>query len=318
MDTYMITGGTGFIGHMIADELLKEADVKVVLPVRNMEKAKGIYGDNDRITFVDTDLEHMSSSKFDMDIDFIIHTAATTTSKIMVEKPVEVADGMVNGTRNVLEVAKDKKVKKMVYLSSMEAFGSVPDDGKRRSEEETGYISLTSPRSCYPLGKQMAELMCALYVKEYQVPVTVARLSQVFGKGVQATDTRVFMQFARAAKEKNDIVLKTPGMSYGNYTATEDAVSAILFLIKNGENGETYNIVNEANTMRIRDMAKLVCDESAGGQIQVRIETDPNNAYAADTGLQMSGKKLKELGFAPTKTLKDMYMDLMEILRGEE
>ena len=312
MSTYMITGGTGFIGKMLAVKLLEDSDNNIILPVRSLEKAHGMYDSDNKITFVETDLEHMKADMFG-DIDYIIHAAATTTSKIMVEKPVEVADGMVNGTKNVLEVAKEKKVKKMVYLSSMEAYGSVPDDGKRRSEEETGYISLTSPRSCYPLGKQMAELTCALYAKEYGVPVTIARLSQVFGKGVQATDTRVFMQFARACKERHDIVLKTTGMSYGNYTASEDAVAAILFILDKGEIGETYNVVNEANTMRIREMAELVC-ELADGEIQLKIEADPNNSYAADTGLQLSGEKLRNLGYTPTKHIRDMYRDLLDIL----
>ena len=314
MKTYLITGATGFLGGLLTKKILQDIDNQVILPVRNLDKAKKIFDSNERIHLIESDVEHLDSLHFDINIDYIIHAAATTTSKIMIEKPVEVCTAIVDGTRNVLEIAKKHKIKSMVYLSSMEAYGSVPDDGTRRTESETGYISLTSTRSCYPLGKQMAELLCTCYAKEYGTPVTIARLSQVFGQGVSPDDTRVFMQFAKAAKYKKDIVLKTKGLSYGNYTASEDAVEAILYILRKGKPGETYNVVNESNTMRIREMAEFVCKEIAGGDIDLIIDEDLSNAYAADTGLKLSGKKLSKLGYTPTKDIKEMYYDLLDIL----
>lgn len=317
MKTYMITGATGFIGHTIA-ETLRDKQVQLVLPVRNLEKAKKMYPDTTNITFVNSDLENLKVEDFPMDIDYIIHCAAVTVSKEMVTSPVEVADGILIGTKNILNIAKEKNVESMVFLSSMEAYGHVADDGARRSEYELGDIDVTSARSCYPMGKRMAELYCYLYANEYNVPVKVARLAQVFGSGVLPTDTRVFMQFARSANEGKDIVLKTKGMSVGNYCETRDAVSGILTILEKGKSGETYNVVNEENTMRISEMAELVCREIAEKPIQVvfDIEDSGKTGYAADTGLRMSSKKLESLGWKAQYNLIDMYHELIHILNS--
>ena len=318
MASYFITGATGFIGHLIVEKLLKEeADAKIFALVRSREKALQMYaGENDRLVFVESDLEHLSSKLVSDSIDYMIHCAAVTTSKVMIEKPVEVADGIILGTKNVLEMAREKKVKSLVFLSSMEAYGDVPDTGARRKEHEVGVTSLTSPRSCYPLGKKMAELYCYLYATEYGVPVKVARLAQVFGLGLLPGENRVFMQFAKSARDKKDIVLKTAGMSLGNYCESMDAVNGILTILHKGQNGETYNVVNEENTMRIRDMAELVAKEIAGGEIQLVFDiADPSTTgYAADTGLRMSGEKLRALGWTAEKSMKDMYEEILSEL----
>ena len=75
-----------------------------------------------------------------------------------------------------------KQVESMVYLSSMEVYGDIDcNDGRYVSEKELGNIDIDSSRSCYPLGKRMAEHYCHIFHKEYHVPVKIARLSQAFG-----------------------------------------------------------------------------------------------------------------------------------------
>ena len=109
----------------------------------------------------------------------------------------------------------------MVYVSSMEEYGVTEDTGAFAGEEELGMIDLKAPRSCYPMGKRMAEHYCHIYYEEFQVPVKIARLAQTFGRGISLRDDRVYMQFARAVFEGRDIVLKTAGKSVGNYCAIE-------------------------------------------------------------------------------------------------
>lgn len=152
----------------------------------------------------------------------------------------------------------------------------------------------------------MAESLCFSYFKEYGVPVKIARLAQTFGKGVQKNDTRVFAQFAGAVREKKDIVLHTAGDSVGNYCEIEDAVEAIFLLLEKGENGEAYNVANEANTMQIREMAELVADKIAHGEIHVVYDIPESNlhGYAATTGLRLSSQKLRQMGWRPKKIWK--------------
>lgn len=149
----------------------------------------------------------------------------------------------------------------MVYLSSMEVYGIVEcPSGCRVAEWEAGNgrVDILYKRSCYPLGKRMAENICYSYFKEYNVPVKIARLAQTFGRGILPSDHRVFAEFARAVQSGTDIILHTEGASMGNYCAIDDVMDGILLILKQGQDGEAYNVVNEENTMTIRQMAELV------------------------------------------------------------
>lgn len=322
MDTYLITGATGFIGGLLVREIVREqqGNVSLILPVRDEACARAAFdglaeSTGAKIQYIPCSVEAMTPDRFseDIHVDYLLHCASPTQSAYLAERPVETMDAILLGTRNALELARHFGVKSMVFLSSMESYGVVEDIGRGRAEEETGEIPLHSPRSSYPLGKRTAEFLCEMYHREYGLPVKTARLAQVFGKGVRRDDTRVFAQFARAVIEKRDIVLETHGRSMGNYCASEDAVSAILTVLRKGQDGETYNVVNEDNTMTIRAMAELVCREVAGGAIDIRLRPDDKAAgkYAPESGLRMSSEKLQRLGWAPQKGLAAMFQDVI-------
>lgn len=328
--TYFITGLTGYIGKLITKELLRspeyqEGQIDIIGLVRHPEKIGEVIGrvPDAHFTWIEGDCrdDFWKSTKLEerlgKPVDYIIHCAAPTSSSYMISNPVETADSIVSGTRNVLELARRLRPKSMVFLSSMEVYGCVPDFGRPRSESELGEISLDAARSCYPLGKRMAEHYCHIYQKEYGIPVKIARLAQTFGRGVLPADHRVYMQFAKAVIEQKDIVLQTSGLSMGNYCAAEDAVSAILLILKKGSNGEAYNVVNEAETRSIREMAELVANQVAQGRIGVKIREEDilKTGYAPHTLLRISGEKLRRLGWRPTKGLVEMYRDMIEELQ---
>lgn len=324
--TLLITGATGMLGSSLARWILtKGLPCRLVFPVRDAARAEKMYmdlqdSDYRKLLFMEMRMEDIGSERFPMSIDSIIHCACITQSKEMVTHPVETADSIVLGTKNILELAREKKVKSMVYLSSMEVYGKVEDTGKPLKENELGDIDLQIARSCYPMAKRMAEHYCHIYHKEYAVPVKIARLAQTFGEGVRPEDARVYMQFARAAYEGKDIILKTHGTSMGNYCAIDDAIEGIWTILHKGKPGEVYNVVNEANTMSIFDMAHLVAKEIAGGKIQVRIEPEDlvKTGYAPDTGLRLSGEKLRKLGWQPHKGLAEMYREVINELEKDE
>ncbi len=321
MTNYFITGITGLIGSLIMKKIIQseeyaEGNVRITALVRNTIKFQEMYKDYDcsSVMLLEGELSENLTDKAALNsIDYMIHCASATTSSYMISNPVETADSIVMGTHNILELARQRKIKSMVYLSSMEVYGKVPDIGRPRREEELGEIQLDNARSCYSLGKRMAEHYCYIYAQEYGIPVKIARLAQTFGTGARPEDNRVYMQFARSVAEKRDIVLRTEGLSMGNYCATEDAINAIFTILYKGADGEAYNVVNEANTMCIRDMAQLVAKQVAGGSIKVKIELEDSNktGYAPDTGLRLSGEKLGKLGWQPTKNLVEMYKDVV-------
>lgn len=315
MNTYLITGATGYIGSMLIKHLRQsDRDCQITALVRNSQKAQEMFPAG--VTILQADLSDRTAMRdLKINCSFLIHCASITKSAEMASHPVEVTESIVNVTQNVLALARRCGVKSMVYLSSMEVYGDIDcPDGHRVTETEAGNIETLQTRSCYPLGKRMAENICYSYYKEYGLPVKIARLAQTFGRGVRPEENRVFAQFARAAKVGKDIILHTAGTSMGNYCGIDDAVSGILMILARGRDGEAYNVVNEENTMTIREMAILVADQVAEKKIQILydIPDDGRYGYAADTRLKLSGEKLLGLGWKPKENMVQMYFGVLE------
>jgi len=317
----LITGASGLIGSQIVKTLLMfndkcDAGVYIIGIARNKEKAGDVFQNwhnrkDFRMIFTDIGKE----ISIENDIDFIIHGANTTKSKDYVDKPVETALTIINGTDNILKLAAKHTIKSMVYLSSMEVYG-IPDEMNGRMKENmAGYIDTLNVRSSYSEGKRMAENLCACYCKEYGVPVKIARLAQVFGADVSLKDNRVFVQFAMSFINHEDIVLHTKGESYGNYCYTRDAVSAILMLLDKGINGEAYNVVNEETSIRIKEMAEMVSQKIANGEIDVVYDIPDSimkYGYAPDVTLKLSSEKMNKLGWKSEVGLEEMYRRMIQ------
>jgi nucleoside-diphosphate-sugar epimerase len=321
MESYFITGATGYIGSMLVKRLQKqEPDAEISVLVREEKKLDLRFTKEERarLHVYGGDMRNPEEmGRIEGRFSCLIHCAAVTQSAQMLQKPVEVAWGITEGTRQMLELARRSQVKSMVYLSSMEVYGKVAVGEKRVTEEELGAVDLYEARSCYPLAKRMAEHLCSSYHKEYQVPVKTARLAQVFGEGILPEETRVFAQFIRSALEGKNLLLHTDGTSYGNYCEIQDALSAILLLKEKGENGRAYNVVNEETTMEIRELARLTAEIVGNGKIGVEYAIPQGNTYGygAKTGLRMSSEKLRSLGWTPKKNLKDMLLDAARSLQ---
>lgn len=319
--TVFVTGATGLIGSQIVKALaclnrVKNTRINTIALVRSMDKAKKVFGDlikRGDITLMVGDVNHTISCPGA--IDYIIHGASATSSKYFVEKPVETIFTALEGTRNVLEFARDKNVKAMVYLSSLEVYGTPDKTEGKIAEADYGYIEPLSVRSSYSEGKRMAECLCASYAKEYEVPVRVARLSQTFGTGVEYEDGRVFAEFARCAVEHRDIVLHTAGNTVRSYCYTRDAISAILYILLKGETAEAYNVTNMDTAVSIREMAELVAETIGQGKIRVVVDIPKDIAsfgYNPEMVIRLDAAKLEKLGWKATVGLEEMYQRMVE------
>ena len=318
----VVTGATGLIGSVLCKSVLcanrlYNCNITIYAVVRNMSKAQKIFENvRERKEFNIVKYDFMDNNNFELqdNIDYIIHTAAVTTSKMMVENPVDTLFTAINGTKAVLEFARKKRILGVVYLSSMEVYGSFSDE-KYVDENIYGEIDILSARSSYSEGKRICENICAAYNHQYDVPVKIVRLAQTFGPGISKEDNRVYAQFARSVIEEKDIVLHTKGLSEGNYVYVSDAINAILKVLLNGKNGEAYNIANEESHMQIKQMAELVAQKVASGKIRVVYDLQSNNAYAKDTKMKMDTHKIKELGWKPKVSLYDTYIRMIDYIR---
>lgn len=303
----LVTGATGLIGASLVRAFLTIGNIKVLAFVRNIEKAKSILPDNESLGYIVGDITKPIIT--DGPVDYIFHCASVTTSKVMVEKPVETLLTSIDGTKNILDLANEKNVKSMVYISSMEMYGSFDNLSHDVTECDLGYIDPLKVRSNYPESKRVCENMCVAYMAEYGVPVKIARLAQTFGAGILPGENRVFAQFARSAINGQDIILHTKGLSEGNYCYTRDCMTGLLTILLKGKNGEAYNVANPASHTTIANMAKMVADRIANGKIKVVFDIPETNTfgYAADTKMKLSSDKLQSLGWKPEIGLEEAY-----------
>lgn len=319
--TFLVTGATGLIGFSIIASMLyygtdKEKGPIIYALVRDIAKAKEMYRefDTSKLIFIVGDV--CESISIDANIDYIIHGASQTMSKAFVDSPVETIYTSFFGTDNLLRLARQKKVKGFIYLSSMEVYGAPADDVKINEMSETN-LNTMATRSCYPESKRMCENLCSSYFAEYGVPAKVVRLTQTFGPGVQYNDRRVFAEFARCAIEGRDIILHTMGETKRNYLYTADAVTAILTVLTLGKPGEAYNAANENTYCSIMEMAKLVAENCAKGKISVKIENADINlfGYAPKLFMNLATDKLMNMGWKPSVDLLSMYNNLIEYMQ---
>ncbi len=311
--SFLITGATGLIGSILVKCLLAlDEGVKIIAPVRNVEKAKSLFGDDIRLQIVECELSSFCYSSLGK-VDYVVHCAAPTSSRFFVEKPVDTFNIIINGTQRLLEYAKSEGVKGFVFLSSLEVYGTITDDSLCVSEDVQGYLDPMSVRSSYPMAKRAAENLCALYASQYGVPVKIVRLTQTTGAGISKDDNRVIAQFARCAANGEDIVLHTTGESARPYCYTIDSVSAILYVLLKGNAGEAYNVANEETYISARGMAEYLRDNFNQG-INVRIELSDNMGYAPVTKLRLSVGKLKALGWKPSYGLDRIFRNLIDYI----
>lgn len=318
----LITGATGLIGKNLIHTLVSNNNlklfmkpIKIIALVRSLEKAQRILKeDYDAIECVVGDIE--KRILISGQVDYIVHAASQTSSKAFIEQPISTINTAVVGTTNILELAREKKVKKVVYLSTMEVYGSPSTDEKINEMHGTNLDQMLV-RSCYPESKRICENLCVAYMKEYDIPINVIRLTQTFGQGVDYNDGRVFAEFARCVIERRDIVLHTKGETRRNYLYTQDAVNAILTVLIKGKSGEAYNAANEDTYCSIYDMAQMVAKRCAHGEIKVRIEIEDESKYGFAPVLKMNldATKLKSLGWEAAVGLEDMFHILIQDMR---
>lgn len=317
--TILVTGATGMIGSMTIMALLRinkkfQSNIKIIALARNEQKLyscfDGIELNNNFIPLIQDIIDPIKN--LDMPIDYIIHTATTTTSLEYINQPVDTINTIITGTKNILDFARQSKTLSIVYLSTMEVYGVLEDNrDKSIKENEYGYIDILNERSSYSQGKRMAECLCYAYYKQYNTPINIARLSQTLGSNISISDNKVFVQFARNLINREDIVLYTDGMTIKNYAYITDTITAIFKILHNRKFGESYNIANQKAIASIKDMAESIAKYAPETNVVFQID-GVKRGHAPKLWAILDTKKLENLGWQAKIDLDEMYRRLIE------
>lgn len=311
-ETVLVTGSTGLIGSALVRKFAADGWC-VLAAARNVPKAESLFAGAENVRTVRWDVTR--PAEFPDGADAVIHAASETSSAAFVGRPVETIGTVIDGTRNVLEFARARRVRSMVFLSTMEVYGAPATDPV--TERDYGYLDPVAVRSSYPEAKRLAENLCVAYAAEYGVPVKVARLTQTFGEGVRYDDGRVFAEFARAVIEGRDIVLKTEGTTARCYCHLGDAVEAIRTILAKGVAGEAYTVANEATFCTIREMAERViaANPGCGSKLVFDFSDAAKRGFAPPFRMRLDCSKLRALGWTPKVGLEEAFARLIASMR---
>ena len=316
--TVLVTGATGRLGMYIVEAVSKadidwNLNITILALARNERKLKEVFGESLKLPNLHALVQDITEPiRWCGDVHYIFHTAGAASPRDFTREPVDTLWGHLQGTRNVLELAREKKSQKVLYVSTVEIYGEWKrEEGIR--EEDMGPIHCDRSRACYPEAKRMCETMLASYEDQYNVPYVGVRLCHTFGPGIVLDDGRAFSEFLRNVIKGEDIVLQTDGSAVRTYTYVADAVGAMLLAFTKGKD-HYYNIANLNNLISIRDLAELIAGLDAGGRVEVRFagqEEQKLKYLPFQLGI-MNVDRIMEIGWHPQVGLRDAFRYTLE------
>ena len=251
----LVTGGAGFIGSHLCDELLRRGyrvfciDNLLTGSEDNIEQAKR----NSLFTFIRYDAAH--ELPLLGRIDYIFHLASPASVVDYQKYPEETA--LVNsiGTRNLLTVAKAHHAK-FLFASTSEVYGNP----KEHPQKETywGNVNPNGIRSCYDESKRYGEMMTVLYVRRHGVDARIVRIFNTYGPRMRKTDGRVVSNFITQALERRPLTIYGDGKQTRSFCYVSDLVDGIMKAqFTDKTSGEVINIGNPEE-YRVIDLAKKI------------------------------------------------------------
>ena len=322
--TVLVTGATGRLGMYIV-EVLNKADIDwnlnmtIIALARSREKLQKVFGNSLQLPNIHILVQDITEPIcWDGEIHYIFHTAGAASPMDFTNAPVDTLWGHLQGTRNVLELAREKKCRKVMYVSTVETYGEwKSEDGIR--EEDMGVMHHDNARACYPEAKRMCETMFASYEAQYGIPYVGVRLCHTFGPGISLSDGRAFAEFIKNVIDGKDIVLQSDGSAARTYTYVADAIGAMLLAFTKGKE-HYYNIANLENLITIRDLAKLIAGLDPKGKVTVKYADEQNLKlkYLPFTLGIMNVDRIMNLGWQPQVGLEAAFRYTMESFMQNE
>lgn len=265
--TLLISGGAGFIGSYILATIAHLNKKHFSKPCRVISIDNFITGRKRRIveeitdknfTLIEADVT--KPIPFDQKIDYIIHAAGLASPVYYQKYPLETIESAIYGAKNLLDLAKSKKVKSFLYFSSSEIYGDPDPNFIPTPENYHGNVSAIGPRACYDESKRLGETICMVYYDKFKVPVKIVRPFNVYGPGMLPNDYRVIPMFISNALNGKPLPVHDKGNQTRTFCYIADAIVGFLKVLLSKKNGEVYNVGNDNNEINMMKLAITVSD----------------------------------------------------------
>lgn len=295
---YLITGGAGFIGSNLVCELLERGQQVRVLDNLSSGRIENLAPVLSEIEFIEGDIRDFWTVREAVSgCDFVLHQAALPSVPRSVKNPLTSNIVNIDGTLNVLESARQEKVKKVVFASSSSVYGD--------SDELPKHESMTpSPMSPYAITKLTGEYYMRVYWQLYRLPTVSLRYFNIFGPRQDPTSdySAVIPRFVTALSTGIEPTVYGDGEQSRDFTYITHAVDANIAAATNPELvGNEYNVACGGQCTLNELLARLrsIMGSDTVAHYEAAREGDIMHSYGA------VGKLEEDFGITPRVSFED-------------
>jgi UDP-glucose 4-epimerase len=308
MSRVIVTGGAGFIGSHIVEELAKR-DTRVIiidnLSTGKMSNLESIRG-RKNIEFIEGSIMDLTLlRRLFSGADYVLHQAAMPSVPRSIKNPRTSHDANATGTLNVLIAARDKGVKRLVYASSSSVYGDTPTLPK--VEDMT-----PNPQSPYAVAKLTGEYYCRVFNKIYGLDTVCLRYFNVYGprQDPDSPYAAVIPLFFRHALEGKPPVIFGDGEQSRDFTFVKDVAEANVQAAESNATG-VFNLGN-GRRVTINRLAQLII-RLAGNKSVRPVYHDPRPGDVKHSLADI--KKAETFGYHPKYSLEEGLKEVVKHLR---
>jgi UDP-N-acetylglucosamine/UDP-N-acetyl-alpha-D-glucosaminouronate 4-epimerase len=295
---YVVTGGAGFIGSNIVDELVRRGESVVVLDDLSAGKEDNLAEARNKISFIKGSINDIEAVRRSMqEADYVIHLAARTSVPRSVKDPLETNRVNIDGTLNVLMAARDAKVKRLVIAASSSAYGETPTLPKVETMQP-------EPVSPYGVTKYVCELYAQVFGRVYGLQSVSLRYFNVFGPRQDPSSpySGVLSKFCTAFLEGTEPVVFGDGDQTRDFTYIENVVRATLLACEAPAAGGKVINVGTGERISLNQTLELL-REISGNALEAKYESMRDGDIRDSQADITRSRKL--LGYEPTVNFAD-------------
>ncbi|RAJ17896.1 SDR family oxidoreductase [Olleya aquimaris] len=244
--SFLVTGGSGFIGSNIVEYLLKYNAKKIVvmdnISTGNIQNIEPFLG-SPKVTFIKGNIEDLKTCKIAMeDVDYVLHQAALGSVPRSINNPIATNNTNITGFLNILVAAKESNtVKRVVYAASSSTYGDSPSLPKK--EDKIG-----KPLSPYAVTKYVNELYADVFYKTYGLETIGLRYFNVFGpkQDPNGAYAAVIPKFIGQMLKNENLTINGDGLHSRDFTFVENVVQANIKAALTTNSGAVNQVFNVA------------------------------------------------------------------------
>jgi nucleoside-diphosphate-sugar epimerase len=293
MSNYLVTGGAGFIGSHLCEELVRRghavrvADSLITGKRSNLDHVPGVE-------FLEGDLADLPvAQRAVQGMDYVLHQAAIPSVPRSVKDPIASNRANVEATLNVLVAARDAGVRRLVFAGSSSAYGDTPTLPKHEDMP-------TSPLSPYALQKVVGEQYLQMFTRLYGLETVSIRYFNVFGPRQDPSSpySGVISVFATALLEHRSPTIYGDGEQTRDFTYVANVVDGVLRACEaQGASGEVINVAT-GGRISLNDLFRVMRDLAGAAGIEPHY-VDTRAGDVRDSQADIT-KASRILGYAPT------------------